>query len=191
MNSYIVNQVFIEDTPNPDVLMFKPFGFSLDIDFVISIPFDGIDSDFFNLLVSKFEFVKALYIHNNGIGIAKKSSEEWSEVNKSAIIEEIVSLLNNQVSLYNNEAPSKKIWAEGTVESKISLILEERVRPAVAADGGDVELHAFKDGIAYIDLRGACVGCPSSTATLRVAIKRILSHFVDEVEDVDTPDNMI
>ena len=191
MYNLTVEKIFIEQSPNPDVLLFKPFGFSVEIDFVLSIPFDGIESDFFSHLKDKFSFVKGIYIHQNAIGILKNSNTEWSDDIKKSLTNEICVLLNTGTSLFSDNSNIKKEWQEGTVEYKISTILEERVRPAVAADGGDVELYAFKDGIAYIDLRGACVGCPSSTATLRVAIKRILSHFVDEVEDVDTPDNMI
>lgn len=191
MSNYSKQNIFIEDSPNPDVLLFKPFGFSMDTDFVISIPFDGMQSDFFEALKGDFDFIKSLYIHHNALGLAKSSGVEWSEDIKEALTSRIAELLNNGVTLVNEPSSSKKTWAEGTVEYKIANILEERVRPAVAADGGDVELYAFKDGVAYIDLRGACVGCPSSTATLRVAIKRILSHFVDEVVEVDTPDNFI
>lgn len=179
----------IEESPNPDVLLFKPHGFSYEVERVISIPFDGVISPFYNALIQELPFIKSIYLHEDSIGVAKKSGVDWKEEYKKTS-EKIAELLNDGTKLITEGVKEKKIWEEGTIEYQIYTLLEERVRPAVAADGGDVELYAFKDGVAYIDLQGACVGCPSSTATLRVGIKRILSHFIDDVKEVDTPDNM-
>ena len=70
-----------------------------------------------------------------------------------------------------------------TVET-IKQLLEEKVRPAVARDGGDIVFHAYKDGIVYLQMRGACSGCPSSTATLKNGIENLLKHFLPEVKEV-------
>jgi Fe-S cluster biogenesis protein NfuA len=70
-----------------------------------------------------------------------------------------------------------------TVE-QIKELLETRVRPAVANDGGDITFRGFKDGIVYLDMKGACSGCPSSTATLRHGIQNLLRHFVPDVVEV-------
>jgi Fe-S cluster biogenesis protein NfuA len=66
----------------------------------------------------------------------------------------------------------------------IKDLLETRVRPAVANDGGDITFRGFKDGIVYLDMKGACSGCPSSTATLRHGIQNLLRHFVPDVVEV-------
>jgi Fe-S cluster biogenesis protein NfuA len=66
----------------------------------------------------------------------------------------------------------------------IKELIETRVRPAVANDGGDITFHGYKDGTVYLKMRGACAGCPSSTATLRHGIENLLKHFVPEVEEV-------
>jgi Fe-S cluster biogenesis protein NfuA len=63
-------------------------------------------------------------------------------------------------------------------------MLETRVRPAVAADGGDITFRGFRDGIVYLNMQGSCSGCPSSTATLKRGIENLLRHFVPEVEEV-------
>ena len=70
-----------------------------------------------------------------------------------------------------------------TVEM-IKDLIETRVRPAVANDGGDITFRGFKDGIVYLDMKGACSGCPSSTATLRHGIQNLLRHFVPDVVEV-------
>jgi Fe-S cluster biogenesis protein NfuA len=68
--------------------------------------------------------------------------------------------------------------------STIKELLETRVRPAVAQDGGDITFKGFKEGVVYLSMRGACAGCPSSTATLQHGIQNLLRHFVPEVEEV-------
>jgi Fe-S cluster biogenesis protein NfuA len=74
--------------------------------------------------------------------------------------------------------------ADAETVSTIKELLETRVRPAVAQDGGDITFSGFKDGIVYLHMRGACAGCPSSTATLRHGIENLLRHFCPEVQEV-------
>jgi len=70
------------------------------------------------------------------------------------------------------------------VVSQIKELLETRVRPAVAQDGGDIIFHAFEDGVVYLHMQGSCSGCPSSTATLKAGIENMLRHYVPEVQEV-------
>jgi Fe-S cluster biogenesis protein NfuA len=72
---------------------------------------------------------------------------------------------------------------EDTVKT-IKELLDTRVRPAVANDGGDITFHGFKDGVVFLHMRGACAGCPSSTATLRHGIENLLKHFCPDVQEV-------
>jgi Fe-S cluster biogenesis protein NfuA len=72
---------------------------------------------------------------------------------------------------------------EDTVKT-IKELLDTRVRPAVANDGGDIVFHGYKDGIVFLHMRGACAGCPSSTATLRHGIENLLRHFCPDVQEV-------
>jgi len=72
---------------------------------------------------------------------------------------------------------------EDTVKT-IKELLDTRVRPAVANDGGDIVFHGFKDGVVFLHMRGACAGCPSSTATLRHGIENLLRHFCPDVQEV-------
>ena len=72
---------------------------------------------------------------------------------------------------------------EDTVKT-IKELLDTRVRPAVANDGGDIVFHGFKDGVVFLHMRGACSGCPSSTATLRHGIENLLKHFCPDVQEV-------
>lgn len=74
--------------------------------------------------------------------------------------------------------------ADGELVATIKELLDTRVRPAVAQDGGDITFHGYRDGVVYLNMRGACAGCPSSTATLRHGIENLLRHFVPEVSEV-------
>jgi Fe-S cluster biogenesis protein NfuA len=74
--------------------------------------------------------------------------------------------------------------ADESIVATIKELLETRVRPAVAQDGGDIIFHGFRDGIVFLHMQGACAGCPSSTATLKHGIENLLRHFVPEVSEV-------
>ncbi len=74
--------------------------------------------------------------------------------------------------------------ADAEIVSTIKQLLETRVRPAVAQDGGDITFHGFKEGVVYLNMKGSCAGCPSSTATLKHGIENLLRHFVPEVSEV-------
>src|SRR5262245_27821528 len=73
---------------------------------------------------------------------------------------------------------------DGEIVETIKELLDTRVRPAVAQDGGDIVFHGYQDGVVYLHMRGACAGCPSSTATLRHGIENLLRHFIPEVQEV-------
>jgi Fe-S cluster biogenesis protein NfuA len=73
---------------------------------------------------------------------------------------------------------------DSEVVSQIKELLETRVRPAVAQDGGDIIFHSFEDGVVYLHMQGSCSGCPSSTATLKAGIENMLRHYVPEVQEV-------
>lgn len=74
--------------------------------------------------------------------------------------------------------------ADSEIVAQISELLETRVRPVVAQDGGDIVFHGFEDGVVFLHMRGACAGCPSSTLTLKNGVERMLQHFVPEVKEV-------
>ena len=75
--------------------------------------------------------------------------------------------------------------ADTEIVNTIKELLETRVRPAVAQDGGDITFHGYKDGTVYLNMRGACAGCPSSSATLKHGIQNLLKHFIPQVQSVE------
>ncbi len=84
------------------------------------------------------------------------------------------------------DAGGEEFFEEGDAEivTTIKQLLDTRVRPAVAQDGGDITFHGFREGVVYLNMKGSCAGCPSSTATLKHGIENLLRHFVPEVSEV-------
>ncbi|HGG62979.1 MAG TPA: NifU family protein, partial [Rhodobacteraceae bacterium] len=74
--------------------------------------------------------------------------------------------------------------ADEAIVSQIKELLDTRVRPAVAQDGGDITFHGFDQGVVYLHMQGACAGCPSSTVTLKMGIENLLRHYIPEVTEV-------
>jgi Fe-S cluster biogenesis protein NfuA len=89
-------------------------------------------------------------------------------------------------SAAQNDAGSEEFFEAGDAEivTTIKQLLDTRVRPAVAQDGGDITFHGFREGVVYLNMKGSCAGCPSSTATLKHGIENLLRHFVPEVSEV-------
>lgn len=187
----MITKFNIEPSPNPDVLVFNSKELSNDIDQVITVPGDGIYSPFFEELNKRLPFIKGIYIHSNSIAVLKDNSDtrEWGDIFDEVEVV-MVDLFNEGLELYTDVVINSVEYKPGSVELKIYELIRERIRPAILSDGGDIEFKSFKDGVAYIELQGACSGCPSSSATLRVGIKRILTHFVDEVVDVEDVNNL-
>ena len=73
----------------------------------------------------------------------------------------------------------------GEVEGRIIKILDEKIRPAVAKDGGDIKFKSFKDGVVHVELQGSCSGCPSSLMTLKQGVQNLLCHYIEEVKSVE------
>jgi Fe-S cluster biogenesis protein NfuA len=119
-----------------------------------------------------------------------KSDGEWQHLKPSilgVIMEHFVSgapVFGDTASEPTDEAEFFEAGDAETVD-QIKDLIETRVRPAVAGDGGDIRFRGFKDGIVYLAMKGACSGCPSSTATLKHGIQNLLKHFVPEVHSVE------
>ena len=88
-------------------------------------------------------------------------------------------------SLKNNEIQPDKANNSNKIEIKIIEVLDTKVRPAVARDGGDIKFKSFKDGVVKVELQGSCSGCPSSLMTLKQGVQNLLKHYVKEVNSVE------
>jgi Fe-S cluster biogenesis protein NfuA len=120
-----------------------------------------------------------------------KSSGDWQYL-KPAILGVIMEHFTSGAPILASgaggaEAPHDEFFAPEHAEivAKVKDLLETRVRPAVAADGGDIVFRGFKDGVVFLNMKGACSGCPSSTATLKRGVQNLICHFVPEVTSVE------
>ncbi|MEK6733687.1 MAG: NifU family protein, partial [Pseudomonadota bacterium] len=109
---------------------------------------------------------------------------EWEFI-KAEILVAIMDFLISGQTPVNVDSPALKDVDEDKIVKEIREIIEEKVRPAVMQDGGDIVFHDFKDGIVRVELHGACAGCPSSTVTLKNGIENMLKYYVPEVISVE------
>jgi len=131
--------------------------------------------------------VRGVFLGSDFISVTK-GDEEWQHLKPmilGAIMEHYMSGSPTVAETANDDTGTTSYDPEDeAVVATIKELLETRVRPAVAQDGGDITFSAFREGIVYLHMRGACSGCPSSTATLRHGIENLLRHFCPEVQSV-------
>jgi Fe-S cluster biogenesis protein NfuA len=175
-----------EQTPNPATLKFLPGETVLE-----SGTADFTDRDAAGerspLAENLFgvEGVAAVFFGRDFITITKLADEDWY-VMKPAILGVIMEHFTAGKPVMNDTAPTPESGSEDDDEvvSQIKELLDTRVRPAVAMDGGDIVFHGFEDGVVFLTMQGACAGCPSSTATLKMGIENMLRHYIPEVLEV-------
>ncbi len=177
-----------EQTPNPQTLKFLPGKVVMDdgTAFFQNIG-EATDSPFAKRLFD-VEGVEGVFFGSDFITITKNQSLDW-QVMKPLILGSIMDHYNSGDATINNskkgEDKSLEIDENDTdIVKQIKELLDTRVRPAVAMDGGDIIYDSFKDGVVYLHMQGACSGCPSSTATLKMGIENMLKHYVPEVQEV-------
>jgi Fe-S cluster biogenesis protein NfuA len=128
--------------------------------------------------------VTGIFLGEDFLSINKKEETSWEDIKHIAI-----SLINDFYStgkefVIANELFGKKKEEHSEIEKQIISILETKIRPAVAKDGGDIKFKEFKDGIVKVELQGSCSGCPSSTMTLKQGVQNLLCHYLPEVKEV-------
>jgi Fe-S cluster biogenesis protein NfuA len=181
-----------EATPNPATLKFIPGRIVLDSG---TMEFSNRDSANRSPLAARlFEVpgVTGVFFGSDFVTVTKADGE-WQQLKPAilgAIMEHYMSgapLLADGSAASDEEADEADEFfneADADTVAQIKDLIETRVRPAVANDGGDITFRGFKDGVVYLNMKGACAGCPSSTATLQHGIQNLLRHFVPDVVEV-------
>ena len=127
--------------------------------------------------------LRAFFLSKDFISINKYDDVSWDEIKHIAI-----SLINDFFSsgkeFVIDKSPFESDENLGEIEKKIVQILDQKIRPAVAKDGGDIKFKEFKDGVVTVQLQGSCSGCPSSTMTLKQGVQNLLCHYLPEVKEV-------
>ena len=171
-------------TPNPETLKFMP---GVEVIPTGTKNFKEGDDLFSSPMAQrlfKIEGVKGVFLANDFITITKDADSEWAYL-KPIVLASIMDHYVSGLPILTEVASVKEIEYSDEITKQIVEIIETRVRPAVAQDGGDIIFKEFKDGIVYLEMHGACSGCPSSTVTLKNGIENMLKHYVPEVIAVE------
>ena len=171
-----------EVTPNPNSLKFLP-GKKVSN----SGPYEITNKDDTqNLLVRNLlsiNGVEGIFLGEDFISINKKEEVKWDEI-KHIVISFINDFYSEGKEFVIDESLDKQNTNLDELEQKIVKILDQKIRPAVARDGGDIKFKEFKDGVVKVQLQGSCSGCPSSTMTLKQGVQNLLCHYLPEVKEV-------
>ncbi len=171
-----------ESTPNPNSLKFLPGktvsnGGSFEI-----TKKDDVKNELIRNLMS-INGVEGIFLGKNFISVNKYDETSWDEI-KHIVISLINDFYSNGKDFVIDKSPFEIDKNLGEIEKKIVQILDQKIRPAVAKDGGDIKFKEFKDGVVMVQLQGSCSGCPSSTMTLKQGVQNLLCHYLPEVKEV-------
>ena len=172
-----------EITPNPNSLKFIPGKIvSNNGSFEITKK-DQVNNELVRNLLS-VNGVTGIFLGTDFLSVNKDEKIEWEDIKHI-----VISLINDFYSngkefVLDKEIDEKEKSNFAEIEKKIISILDSKIRPAVAKDGGDIKFKEFKDGIVKVQLQGSCSGCPSSTMTLKQGVQNLLCHYIPEVKEV-------
>ena len=173
-----------ESTPNPATLKFLP---GLTVLSEGSAHFDTREEAAVSPLAERLfevEGVTGVFLGSDFITIHKSDDREWFLIKPSILGLIMEHFTAGRPVMREDSSTEESSEEDSEVVTQIKDLLDTRVRPAVAMDGGDIVFHEFKEGVVYLHMRGACAGCPSSTATLKLGIENMLKHYVPEVREV-------
>ena len=172
-----------ENTPNPNSLKFFP-GKKVSNDSPLEITDKNESKNELIRNILSVNGVTGIFLAEDFLSVNKDEKIEWEDL-KHIIISFINDyyLSGNEIVIDNNLTNSSKSDLS-EIEKKIVKILETKVRPAVARDGGDIKFKEYKDGVVTVNLQGSCSGCPSSTMTLKQGVQNLLFHYIPEIKEV-------
>jgi len=179
--------IITEPTPNPDSLKF------LSEKTISAIGTEEFQKKNLSKIENKFvknllnlKGVELVLLADNFLSVKKAKEISWDVLKPT-----IISHINDYFQTHNEPILNKKNKLEnsnkniGEIEDRILKVLDEKIRPAVARDGGDIKFKSFKDGVVHVELQGSCSGCPSSLMTLKQGVQNLLCHYVEEVKSVE------
>lgn len=177
-----------ESTPNPATLKFLPGQSVLETG---TADFPSAEAAAKSPLANRIfavEGVTGVFLGHDFVTVTKAETVNWDHI-KPAILGAVMEHFQSGQPVIEGESAPASGHADhdgpdAEIVNQIKELLDTRVRPAVAQDGGDITFHGFDRGIVYLHMQGACAGCPSSTLTLKMGIENLLRHFIPEVLEV-------
>jgi Fe-S cluster biogenesis protein NfuA len=177
-----------ESTPNPATLKFLPGQTVLEAGTADFPSPDAAGSSPLATRIFAVDGVTGVFFGNDFVTVTKADTVEWDHI-KPAILGAVMEHYQSGQPVMADGHSQASGHAEhdgedAEVVGQIKQLLDSRVRPAVAQDGGDITFHGFDRGVVYLHMQGACAGCPSSTLTLKMGIENLLRHYIPEVTEV-------
>jgi len=171
------------NTPNPNSLKFLP-GEKVSLSGPIEFTDKAKTSNELIRNILSVNGVIGIFLSDDFLSVNKNSKIDWEEIKHI-----IISFINEYYSsgkkfVYESSSEKNKQDNLDEIEKKIIKILETKIRPAVARDGGDIKFKEYKDGKVKVELQGSCSGCPSSTMTLKQGVENLLKHYIPEITEV-------
>lgn len=176
-----------ESTPNPATLKFLPGETVMEHGTADFPDLDSANSSPLAERLFALNGVTGVFLGNDFVTVTKQDSIDWEHI-KPSILGAIMDHFQSGAPVIHGEQTgsvhAEHLGEDTEIVGQIKELLDSRVRPAVAQDGGDITFHGFERGIVYLQMQGACAGCPSSTMTLKMGIENLLRHYIPEVTEV-------
>ncbi|MFT5540448.1 MAG: Fe-S cluster biogenesis protein NfuA [Alphaproteobacteria bacterium] len=172
-----------EQTPNPATLKFLPGRAVMEQG---TADFTSVDVASRSPLAERLfavDGVEGIFLGADFITVTKSDDRDW-QVLKPMILGSIMEHYTSGAPVVSEGASKDEAGEDSEIVVQIKELLETRVRPAVAQDGGDIVFRSYEDGIVYLQMQGSCSGCPSSSATLKIGIENLLKHYIPEIREV-------
>ena len=173
-----------EITPNPNSLKFIPGKVVSNMGSFEVTKKDNINNELIRNILS-VNGVEGIFLGKDFISVNKNNKNSWDDI-KHIVISHINEFYASGKQFVINKDLNEQSESFDEIEKRIVQLLEEKIRPAIARDGGDIKFKEFKDGIVKVQLQGSCSGCPSSTMTLKQGVQNLLCHYLPEVKRVES-----
>ena len=172
-----------EITPNPNSLKFIPGKIVSSIGSFEVTKNDNVNNELIRNILS-VNGVEGIFLSKDFISVNKHDENSWDEI-KHIVISYINEFYASGKEFVINKDLNKQTKNFDEIEKRIIQLLEDKIRPAIARDGGDIKFKEFKNGVVKVQLQGSCSGCPSSTMTLKQGVQNLLCHYLPEVKSVE------
>ena len=172
-----------EITPNPNSLKFIPGKVVCSTGSFEVTKNDNVNNELIKNILS-VNGVEGIFLSKDFISVNKHDKNSWDDI-KHIVISHINEFYASGKEFVVNKDLNDQSENLDEIEKRIVQLLEEKIRPAIARDGGDIKFKEFKDGVVKVQLQGSCSGCPSSTMTLKQGVQNLLCHYLPEVKKVE------
>jgi len=172
-----------EITPNPNSLKFIPGKVVSSAGSFEVSKNDSVNNELIRNIFS-VNGVEGIFLGKDFISVNKHDENSWDDI-KHIVISYINEFYASGKEFVINKGLDEQSESLNEIEKRIIQLLEDKIRPAITRDGGDIKFKEFKDGVVKVQLQGSCSGCPSSTMTLKQGVQNLLCHYLPEVKKVE------